>query len=95
MMDTVYMVSKNTLPCFVTDNEEDTVKYLDSKGAFNNSKAEEWFAEGVKSIMDWLNDGHLVEELNEVVSEPYQIDMYDPDIDYDDESPYYLTDNWR
>jgi hypothetical protein len=45
--------------------------------------------------MDWLNDGHLVEELNEVVSKPYQIDMYDPDIDYDDESPYYLTDNWR
>lgn len=95
-MDTVYIILKNECIVFVTDNEESIVKYLDSKGVLDTPKAKEWFPGGVPEIMKWLDEGHLVEEITEAtLPAGYRVNMFEPDYDYDEESPYYLTDNWR
>ena len=85
-MEEVIIVFRFDEVCFVADNEEDIIEYLKTAG-FNQS---DWEEDMEMSLQEWLDNGHMVEELTEFLCSGYHISTFELGIDYRSGSPYFM-----
>lgn len=85
-MEEVIIVFRFNEICFVADNEEDIIEYLKLIG-FNQS---DWEEDMGMSLQEWLDNGHMVGDLTEFLSNGYYISNFELGIDYRSGSPYFL-----
>ena len=85
-MEEVIIVFNAGEICYLADNEEDIVEYLQTLD-FNQS---EWEEEMGMSLQEWLDNGHMVGDLTEFLDDGYYISNYELGIDYRSGSPYFL-----
>ena len=85
----IYVVFKDNDVCYFADNEQDIVHYLacTSETGFSYDIFKEKMD---MSVDEWLDNGHLVVDLNGFIENGYSVGMFLTGIDYRYGSPYYL-----
>lgn len=88
-MEEMYIVTKDGQICFLATNEEDILKYIEftPEMGINLHEFEEKYCDGL-SIHEWLDNGHVVEELMYYTDNDYDIKLYFTGYEYRDGSPW-------
>ena len=85
----VYVVLDDTDICFIEDNEEDVLRYLENAGALNTKAARDFFISG-KGVRDWLDNGHVIDEISPFLDGEYSVCQYHLGYEYNPDSANYL-----
>lgn len=85
----VYIVTYHEEICFVADNEYDALEYLNIEPSCDYTH-DKFKSEMGIDVHDWLDDGHIVDEITEFLDGDFKVDHYSLGYCYKCGSPFYM-----
>lgn len=86
-MEEMYIVTKDGQICFLATNEEDILKYIEFTPEMGIN-FQEFEKEYGLPVREWLDNGHVVEELMYYTNNDYDIKLYFTGYEYREDSPW-------